>query len=44
MLRIHMHQAPYITAQNGPWYQNLVGIGSEWAVMSVQETAIIIVI
>ncbi|MDY6888791.1 MAG: FAD-dependent oxidoreductase [Pseudomonadota bacterium] len=24
--------APYITAQNGPWYQNLVGIGSEWSV------------
>ncbi|HAG40411.1 MULTISPECIES: FAD-dependent oxidoreductase [unclassified Pseudoalteromonas] len=24
--------APYITAQNGPWHQNLVGIGSEWSV------------
>ncbi|XQF91579.1 hypothetical protein ACOBV8_18375 (plasmid) [Pseudoalteromonas espejiana] len=24
--------APYITAQNGPWHQSLVGIGSEWSV------------
>ncbi|TMO09932.1 amine oxidase [Pseudoalteromonas sp. S327] len=24
--------APCITAQNGPWHQNLVGIGSEWSV------------
>ncbi len=22
--------APSITAQNGPWHQSLVGIGSEW--------------
>ena len=24
--------APDITAQNGPWHKNLVGIGSEWSV------------
>lgn len=23
---------PYITALNGPWHQNLLGIGSEWSV------------
>ena len=25
--------APYIIAQNGLWYQSLIGIGSEWSVL-----------